>query len=79
MKIAIRPTNENVKWPKQPTRCGKTVTSTGTHYFDGNKHQCGRAARFNINSKLFCTQHAGEFALKFLIDEADKHDIRTFY
>jgi hypothetical protein len=47
-------------------RCEKTVQSTGTHYFDGNKHQCGRAARFIVGGRKFCVQHAGHACLTAL-------------
>ena len=48
-------------------RCTKTVTSTGTYHFDGNKYQCGRFAQFTIDRKYYCTQHAGQEALQHLI------------
>jgi hypothetical protein len=58
---------ENAKrWQEQ--RCCRIVKSTGTHYFDGNKHRCGRMARFKVDGIAYCTQHAGEAALRYVIE-----------
>ena len=57
------------RWQGQ--RCGRKVKSGGTHYFDGNTDQCARMARFKINGILFCKQHAGEYALEYIIDKQE--------
>jgi len=48
-------------------RCSKSVKSTGTGYFDKEQQRCGRVARIKINGTELCHQHAGEWALKYLI------------
>jgi len=48
-------------------RCQKIVKSTGTFYYDGNRHRCGRVARLKVDGISFCKQHAGECALNHLI------------
>jgi len=49
-------------------RCCRVVRSSGTTYFDNQRNRCGRMARYNMNGIALCTQHAGEAALKHLID-----------
>lgn len=53
-------------------RCCKVVESTGTAFFDGNKYQCARHARFKIDGIKLCGQHAGEMALKIMLVEQAK-------
>jgi len=55
------------RWREQ--RCARITQSTGTAHFEGKKNQCGRMARFKLEGIPFCTQHAGEMALKHLISE----------
>ena len=54
---------------KRSDRCCRKVKSTGTSYFDGNKHQCGRLARFNVDGVNLCAQHAGEASLYYLLKQ----------
>jgi len=63
MKVELIPYEKGIRHYNMK-RCEQVVTSTGTHYFDGNKHQCGRAARFNVNGNDLCTQHAGQVCLE---------------
>lgn len=48
-------------------RCSKTV-KTGTA-FNPTVCTCKRFANFRIDGNLFCTQHAGDVALRHLIDD----------
>jgi len=57
------------RWREQ--RCCHTVESTGTHFFDGNKHRCARMARFEVDGKMYCTQHAGQKALQFMLNQEE--------
>jgi len=50
-------------------RCARVVKSSGTSVFDSNRHRCGRFARLELDGVPLCTQHAGEFALKHLIEK----------
>ncbi len=58
------------RWKEQ--RCARIVRSSGTTYFDGDTGRCGRMARFKIDGIGLCTQHAGEAALKHLINQQPK-------
>lgn len=57
------------RWREQ--RCSKLVASTGTHYFEDHKEQCGRMARFKLDGVPYCTQHTGEMALRYLIKQQE--------
>ena len=50
-------------------RCSQKVKSTGSGPFDKSQNQCGRFAKVTIGRKHYCAQHAGELALKHLINE----------
>ena len=63
------------RWQGQ--RCEAIVTSTGTHYFDGNKHQCARMARFDIDGSRLCPQHAGEICLRYTVKQQENDDVHT--
>jgi len=65
MKVKLIPYVVNIRHHNM-YRCTQKVTSTGTHYFDGDKHICGRAARFEVDGKKFCTQHAGQVCLQHM-------------
>jgi len=58
------------RWKKKYL-CSKKVAMAGTTYFDNKNNQCRRAARFKVGNKQFCVQHAGECALKHLMDNQD--------
>lgn len=60
------------RWKEK--RCSRIVRSTGTTYFQGRRNQCGRMARYKLDGVMFCVQHAGEMALKQLINQQEKHD-----
>jgi len=49
-------------------RCCMKVKSFGTGYFSGRQGLCARVARFEMNGKKYCPQHAGYIALKHLSD-----------
>lgn len=69
--IAIRPIEEP-KHPQRMLRCTKIITTSGLHKLNKNQQQCGRGARFNYSGELLCTQHAGEKALNYVIDEVSE-------
>jgi len=50
-------------------RCSRKVSSTGTGSFKGDNKRCAREARYEVKGvRLYlCTQHAGEFALDYLM------------
>lgn len=52
---------------KQSERCCFKVKSFGTGYFDGRQGQCSRVARFIIDGKKYCPQHAGHKSLQYLM------------
>lgn len=54
---------------KQSDRCCMEVKSSGTGYFSGRQGLCARVARFKMNGKKYCPQHAGHIALKYLFDK----------
>jgi len=49
-------------------RCGKTVQTSGVAFDGKRKESCRRRAVFKLNGDRFCVQHAGETALRHLID-----------
>lgn len=53
-------------------RCSRIVKSCGTRFSGKKKSRCGRFATFEIDGIEFCTQHAGEMALKYLLNKEDK-------
>lgn len=54
---------------RQKLRCSRIVESTGTGYFEGSKHRCGKNARHKFDGVNLCGLHAGEAALQLLIAE----------
>ncbi len=60
---------EDVELP----RCSRKVSSTGTGKFRGigrrDIYRCGRSARYLVDGVAVCTQHAGEFALTYILNK----------
>lgn len=48
-------------------RCSRLVKSCGTGFFGKNQERCRRFATYEMDGVEFCTQHAGEMALRHLI------------
>jgi len=59
---------------RRSDRCCQKVKSFGTGYFDGRQGLCARVARFKMNGKKYCPQHAGNKALEYLFNEANKNE-----
>ena len=57
-------------------RCSKFIRASSPN-FTNRRCQCERFARFGINGYLFCTQHAGEFTLEYLIKEQEKTGVSS--
>lgn len=49
-------------------RCTKAIRQSGTAFERRPDRHCDRMAVFKLDGKPFCVQHAGEVALKHLID-----------
>lgn len=71
MLIELLPEPKTYPYTMGP-RCTKRVRSTGTDFYGRDPHKCARAARFKVNGRKYCTQHAGELALKHLLKEQEQ-------
>lgn len=48
-------------------RC-EMVKQTCTSLYNGEKNRCSRFATYNVDGTELCTQHAGEIALRMMLD-----------
>ena len=65
--------NRAVKLPITSNRCSKQVYTSGDGISPRPQHRCRRLARYQVNGESYCVQHAGETALKALLNIEDPH------
>lgn len=52
-------------------RCDATTLSTGTWYFDAEKHRCSRFAVYRFGRQNLCKLHAGDKALYLMLNQKE--------
>lgn len=54
------------------TRCSRVVWSSGNGVSGKRSEKCRRYATYKIDGIKFCTQHAGEASLRYLLTNASR-------